>query len=681
MPAVDNELLKNKYKQSDSLNLKPFKFAHPFNVSLTPENSGQWYTTEIVNVWQLRIKSTGAFSLNLIFDKFRVPKNSKLFVVNEENNDIKGAYTDLNNSEMNFFSVEPISGDEILIQYEEPINPEFRGELRIAQVSHDFTGINSPSIRRPLGISGSCNLNINCDIVNGTENIRDAVCRIIIDGTDICTGTLMNNTAKDKTPYILTAYHCIPSEKKAQTSIFLFNYESPYCTSIDGDISRSISGSSLKASFDSLDFALVRLNSMPPYFYRPYFAGWNRQNIAPLNSLCIHHPLGDIKKVSIDKDAAVSSRFTSVYHKSGFWKINNWESGATERGSSGGPIFDQNQQLTGTLTGGEAMCSYPNNDYFAKFSLAWDYKKASNQQLKFWLDPLNTNTVKLNGMEAYLNPNLCMPYTNIKDSDAYYARQIITNLITKKGYWSGTNTEGYTDFAEQYKVNKNCEIQGITLGIAKNKRNGSQLKSFIDVSVFRGKNKPEILVYTESFDVSRLWPDAMNYLAFSTPVKVWGEFFVTYNVSKMNNGDTIAVYMANRKSEPNSFFLKNSTGWVNYNSQNINGYGSALVTELIACNIDSPTSIDGLSVENKSSPFFPNPLTGSKLLILTTIDEIECFDEIAIYDLLGKRQNLNFSIENPYKISFSFKGYRSGIYFVHVISGGKKIVGKIAYTQ
>ncbi len=147
----------------------------------------------------------------------------------------------------------------------------------------------------------ACNVNINCDIANGSEEVRDAVCRIIIDGLELCTGTLVNNTALDGTPYLMTAYHCISNERDAQTSVFLFNYESPYCSSIDGDVSRSLSGSSLKASFDSLDFSLVRLNNIPPYNYRTYLAGWNRRNSPPASSICVHHPLGDIKKVAIDQ--------------------------------------------------------------------------------------------------------------------------------------------------------------------------------------------------------------------------------------------------------------------------------------------------------------------------------------------------------------------------------------------
>jgi hypothetical protein len=573
-----------------------------------------------------------------------------------------------------------VEGDELTIQYEEPVNASFPGKLRVSKVAHDFMGIAAYDPRIPLGLSGTCNVNINCDLVNGTENIRDAVCRIIIEGTEICTGTLVNNTALDGIPYILTANHCITTEKKAQSSVFLFNFESPYCSSIVGDITRSLSGSSLKAAFDSLDFSLVRLNTAPPYYYRPYLAGWNRKNTAPTSSMSIHHPLGDIKKVAIDRNSAVSSKFNTSYHKSGFWNILRWENGVTEQGSSGGPLFDQNKLLVGTLTGGAATCSLPTNDYFEKFALSWDYRKEINKQLKTWLDPLNSNVEKINGMLLYSGKLICNSVTNFKDNDTHAAVQISSGL-TKKGYWSGTNLVGFTDFAEKFQFSNNCEIQGITIGIAKIKTNTAYTNSYIDVQVYEGKESPETLLYTEKFDAKKFWADGMNYLPFKTPVKTVGTFFISYNISQMHSGDTLAVYMANRQSDfTNSFYLKNSSGWSTYNSHNISGVGSALLMELVACNIDDPLGVDELTINSSEARFFPNPLNSNSILNVQTEQPIECPDEIAVYDLLGKKTDVQVTQTGDYNLKLNFAGKRPGIYFVHLETSHRTIVGKIAYT-
>ena len=688
MPAVDNQKMRNMYSVTNQNRLKSFHFAHSFDVSLTAKNSGKWYTDGEVNIWQLRIRSSGAYSLNLILDQYNLPENARLFLISAKTGEIKGAYTSANNSDAQVFAIEPLEGDELLVQYEEPVNPVFPGNFRIIKVAHDFIGITGD--HRPLGSSGACNVNVNCDPVPGTGEIRDAVCRVFVAGTDLCTGTLVNNTGLDGTPYLLTAFHCffinnkIPTsselEMLAQSSIFLFNYESPYCSSFDGDVSRSLSGSTMKASFDSLDFALVRLNTVPLYNYRPYLVGWNRKNTPPASSVSIHHPLGDIKKVATDKDAAVTGTFSSSYFKNGFWHVLKWENGVTEDGSSGGPLFDQNKQLVGTLTGGAANCTSPTNDYFEKFALAWDHRKETSKQLKVWLDPQNSNVEKLNGMSLYSGKDLCKPNTNFKDNDTYAAVPMLSGL-TKKGYWSGSNTAGFTEFAEQYKFSNNCIVQGVTLGIARLKINPVYANSFIKVQVYQGINKPETLLYSESFDMHKFWNDAMNYLPFKSPVKTVGIFFVSYNISQMHEGDTLVVYMANRKADfTNSFYLKNQAGWSAYNSHNDYGYGSALLTELIACNIDDPTSIEELKKDLTEARFFPNPISGSSFLNVQTVDQIDCLEDVTVSDLLGKKLDVPVTVKDSKSLSLNFSGKRPGIYFVHLVAGGRSITGKVAYV-
>jgi hypothetical protein len=679
MPAIDNVTMKMKNRQKDQNHLKPFTFAHSFDVSLNLTNSGVWYNTSKVNVWQLRIRSVGAYSLNLIFDRFKLPENAKLFIINEKSGEIKGAYTSENNSASNVFAVEPIAGDELLLQYEEPVNVQFIGELEIAKVAHDFVGIVA-SNHRPLGISGTCNINVNCDIADGLENIRDGVCRIIIKGTEICTGTLVNNTALDGTPYLLTAYHCISTDALAQTSVFLFNYESPYCGSIDGDVSHSLSGSSLKASLDSLDFALVRLNNSIPDNFRPYLVGWNRKNTAPSSSMSIHHPLGDIKKVSIDDNAAVTAKFNNSYLNNGFWRILSWEHGVTEEGSSGGPLFDQNKLLIGSLTGGSASCppGLPNNDYFEKFALAWNYQTQTNKQLKAWLDPNGSGVEKLEGMVLNSAKTSCTAKTNFTNNDVH-ALVKITDGTTSKGYWAGSNSSGFTEFAEQFSFSKSCEISGISIGVAK--VNIASTAPYINIKVYSGSDKPNgDPIYSEKFYIKNLYGDAMNYLSFSTPVKTSGNFFVSYDISNLSSSDSLMVYIANRTSNlTNSFLLKKQQAWSTYNSQNLNGYGSAILMEINVCNVVDTASVVDPIPGITSAIFYPNPLYGSKLLTIETEDEIDSTDDVEVFDLMGKIQNISVTQTATNQLKLSFYGKRSGIYFVRLKAGGKSVKGKIAY--
>lgn len=681
LPRVDNEALRQASMDEQQLSgLKSFHFAQPFDVSLNLTNSGQWYDAGPLKVWQLTIRSTGAYSLNVIFGKFHLPEEARLFVIGAKSGIVKGAYTAENNAPSGVLAVEPVAGDELLIQYEEPAGVAFPGELELSRISHDFMGLGPTDDHRPLGLSGSCNVNVNCDTANGTEGIRDAVCRIIIEGKEVCSGTLVNNTANDGTPYLLTAYHCLSTERQANASVFLFNYESPACKSIDGDVSHSLSGSSLKAAFDSLDFALLRLNNTIPYAYRPYLAGWNRKNQAPSSTKTIHHPVGDIKKISTDKDIAATSSYSPDYRANSFWKILRWDTGVTESGSSGGPLFDQNNFLVGTLTGGSATCSLPTNDFFSKLALTWDTRKETTKQLKAWLDPSGTNVTTLAGRYLYEQTHLCMPVTNFRNEETYSLKRIPKAGVVKQ-YYSGTNNSGYTEFAEQYSFAKSCEIEGISLGIAIAKTNASFTTSMLSVNVYEGTNMPGKLVYTQDFDLKKFYPDAMNYLAFTVPVSTSGNFFISYGIGKLHPGDTLAVYMADRTNGAlNSYFLKNATGWATYNTQNTAGNGSALLAELIACNVDTPTKIDSFDNE-KAAWFYPNPVKGNILLSVITKEDIDTYEKVEVFDLLGKEQNIPVSFKSAKQLLLNFSGKRPGIYFVHIKAGYRTIVGKIAYIR
>jgi len=679
MPALDFKSAKIQSENTDQPHLKPFTFAHSFDVSLNLNNSGVWYNTNRVNVWQLRVRSTGAYSLNFIFDQFKLPENARLFIINEKSGEIRGAFTSENNSESNVFAVEPISGDEILLQYEEPVNPAFRGKLEIAKVAHDYVGITAND-HRPLGISGSCNINVNCDLANGDENIRDGVCRIIVKGTELCTGTLVNNTALDGTPYLLTAYHCISSEALAQTSVFLFNYESPYCGSIDGDVSHSLSGSTLKASFDSLDFSLVRLSSIPPDYFRAYMVGWNRKNTAPTSSVCIHHPLGDIKKIAIDNNAAVTAKFSESYYKAGFWNILTWEQGVTEEGSSGGPLFDQNKQLIGSLTGGSATCppGLPNNDYFEKFALAWNHRSESSKQLKAWLDPTNSGVEKLDGLALNTSKITCAPVTNFKDNDVYSLVKITS--ATKKGYWGGSNSSGFTEYAEQFKFSQSCVLAGVSIGVAKISLTSTA--PYINLKVYSGTDKPEgDPIYSEKFYIKNLYAGAMNYLSFATPARTSGNFFVSYDLSTLSSTDSLMVFIANRTNDTtNSFVMKNQTGWSTYNSQNLNGNGSAILMEINACNIVDTAKVIEVIPGVTKSIFYPNPVYGSKLLTVETVDNIDSIDDVEVFDIMGKAQNVPATLTAKNQMKLSFYGHIAGIYVIRFSAGGKIVKAKVAYV-
>jgi hypothetical protein len=54
-------------------------------------------------------------------------------------------------------------------------------------------------------------------------------------------------------------------------------------------------------------------------------------------------------------------------------------------------------------------------------------------------------------------------------------------------------------------------------------------------------------------------------------------------------------------------------------------------------------------------------------------------EDIEVFDLLGKKQEVQTIITDPNNARLNFSGKRNGIYFVRLKAGGRSYVGKIAY--
>jgi V8-like Glu-specific endopeptidase len=669
MPSVDNGLMlaKSMEEYENDPALKPLRFAESFEVNLTPDNNGTWTkNVEGYNIWQIRIESPGAYSLNLILKPYHLPEGARLFVYNQDRTHTIGAFTSFNNKSYNSLALSPVSGETVILQYEEPVNPEFKGELGISQVNHDFMGIVSdPTGRRPLGLSGSCNIDINCELGKKWAAVKNSVCRIVVAGKELCSGTLINNSKKDKTPYVITANHCFMKYMNGeQNTVYLFNYESPYCGALDGDVTNSVSGSLKIANSDSIDFFLVKLSENPPPNYRPFFAGWDRSGTPPDSVVSIHHPVGDIKKIALDYNSPVVATYKSTekqYLTNGFWKTLTWEYGTTESGSSGSGYFDQNLRLIGTLTGGAAQCSNSVNDFFERLDVAWNHYTDSARQLKCWLDPLNSGISKLDGISGYQGENYCNSFTHLVDGDTPALAPMKDTLGNLLGFWGGTNQAGISEYTEKYTIKGNEILSGISIGVARIIKNTSG-SGYITVKVYNGNQAPESLIYSKDVQVSSLVANAMNLVSFDQAVQPADTFFIGFDVSKVNSAATIVVYFANRKNNNNSVFFKQNNLWVDYH-QATDTLSAAMALELLACNIMDDISDTPVVNQPADLLVFPNP--ASTVMRIRSKSEFKG-EDVSIVDLLGRSISLRIEKTGLTEAKVDLTGNSQGIYFLRI---------------
>ena len=412
----------------------PMRVGVSLDADITMQNAGTW--TELpmgARLWTLKVKVPGAKALTLGFEDFHLAEGSKLFFYNDNRKQVLGAFTSENNLENRSFAIEQVQGEVVCIEYYEPAYKKAgstdKTTFRIFDVGYfyrEFTDLKPyKDAQTRVQESESCEVDVNCSPVGDDwQDEKRGVAQITLKSGGswyVCTGSLMNNTNNDGTPYFLTAFHC--GEDNTTTNefnqwIFKFKYEAPAAqasgngTTITSEPtgSRSITGCTKKASGDisgGSDFLLLLLNSTPTAAYEPYYNGWSRSTTAPSNGVGIHHPAGDIKKISTYNSASTGSYTGSA--SSAHWRLtwvrNSNGFGVTEGGSSGSPLFDSNGFVVGTLTGGSSYCTMTSGqDYYGKISYHWQSNGNTNaKQLKPWLDPTNTGVTNCPGYDPFAN--------------------------------------------------------------------------------------------------------------------------------------------------------------------------------------------------------------------------------------------------------------------------------------
>ncbi len=383
----------------------PYRFAVFENVNIDIKQLGK-YTKETGNngkLWRYSIGADGFRSIQLHFTTYKLPEGARLFIYNEDYSSIYGAFTEKNNAPSNSLMVAPFEGEKAIIEYFEPDNASFEGELVLGAIGKGYKELySSLSSEDENGFAG-----INCPEGEFWQNEKHAVCLISFTAGGFgynCSGAFINNTRNDGKPYFLTAHHCINANESAQSTIAYFNFEQVGCDGNTLGKTQSISGATIKTLGEESDYCLILFNDNPPIEYQPYFAGWDASNQFVSSTVGIHHPESLPKKISIDNDAPVTYNGSIIWDdnittpKNTHWQVE-FEIGTTASGSSGSPLFDNNKRIIGQLHGGD-----PESDFYGKLSHSWENKKSGYLSLKYYLDPDNTGVKNLDGYYPDGNP-------------------------------------------------------------------------------------------------------------------------------------------------------------------------------------------------------------------------------------------------------------------------------------
>jgi lysyl endopeptidase len=424
----------------DALHDRLPKISRHIPVNINFDNAGNW--TELPDgsrVWRVQIISKGALGIVPLFDNLYLPPGAALHFYMPDMREVLGAFTSATTPQPRSFCPGLIHGETCIVEYFEPAGQKGKGILSINKVGHAYRGV-EPLEKSNQSGSGSCEVNVACPEGDNWRNQIRSVCKIFVvdlTGDGFCSGALVNNVRQDCSPYLLTAGHCtdydsITDNEFGQWS-FHFNNQASTCSGNTGPDVNIITGCKRVAyaydsnGIDGSDFLLLLMSSYPPADFSVYYSGWDNTGTAPASGVGIHHPEGDIKKISTFNNAATSASWANNVlntHWQLYWSATADGHGVTEPGSSGSPLYEPSGLIVGHLTGGISQCGGPYGpDLYGKISYDWTSNGVTPAyQLQPWLDPDNTGTTTLQGMNppcgisAHLNagiPAIDFPVGNI----------------------------------------------------------------------------------------------------------------------------------------------------------------------------------------------------------------------------------------------------------------------------
>jgi lysyl endopeptidase len=208
----------------------------------------------------------------------------------------------------------------------------------------------------------SCNVDASCfssaDFpAYDTARHAIAIIEFVVSGTEggQCTGELLNDSASDGTPYMLTANHCVSTQTSAASLEAWFDDFTPSCNGpapVFASLPESVGATLLAtgSADNTSDYTLMQLDNLPS---GRGFLGWNASPAATPNGTLLYrlsHPEGEPQNYVVTRADSNTPECSGVTAPD--FLYSDQVTGGTFGGSSGSAAMLADGSVVGQLFGG-----------------------------------------------------------------------------------------------------------------------------------------------------------------------------------------------------------------------------------------------------------------------------------------------------------------------------------------
>lgn len=649
--------------------VKPLRIAEPVAINLNVITGAIWKQDPLFAYARYSLNMKYAKSLSVNFDEFFLPVGAEMYIYNKNGKMVTGPITYKENNNTGKWGSSIYQGDEITIEVKVPLRKKNSLRLHLNNIAYGF------SQAYGFGNSSSCNINVLCGLGSGWEAERNAVALVLSDnGSILCSGAMINNACNDLRPYFLTANHCLTGQDVSQMR-YIFQYWSAACTpSQDDPVSLLFYGSTLRATDATSDFGLLELDETPSINSNINYAGWSRNTSGISETRILHHPAGDVMKVSRDVDPPTTTTFLTK----SVWQLD-LDDGATDGGSSGAPYFNQDHRIIGQhyarniVSSNECLNTVK---YGGRFDVSWTGGGTSSTRLSDWLDPQSTgltttNTLVPSSVYSISGPDYAC------SSDNYTLSTLPSGSTFSS--WS-VSPSGIVSLSSSGTIATISKITNGTVTLTAN---------FTNVC----GNSMSVSKYI----VVGLGANSINYTDLTMTCE--GNHAYFYGAVLEVPGATNYEWYAKDESNPSNPFVLKQTGLGNTADFPLSGSNKYFTIRVVVTNpCGTLNSIDiegyifaescsgGASIPNNAMSavttegtneitIFPNPAKTTLKINIPASNFDLPNTSIRLVDISGKvvKRVTHVSESNTLNI----ENFSNGLYLVEISSGRKKIIRKV----